>query len=58
MVAFVDGVHLKNRVEVPPQQQNQHLWSHERAYDNKELSINYEMITPKSCHGVTTPMET
>ena len=23
-----------------------------------ELTINYEMTTPKSCHDVTTPMET
>ena len=24
----------------------------------REFSINYEMTTPKSCHDVTTPMET
>ena len=35
MLAFVDGVHFRIKVEIPPNNKNQHLWSHEHAYDHK-----------------------
>ena len=34
---------------------NQHLWSHEHAYDHRRVSN--EMATPKTLHDVTTPIE-
>ena len=59
VLAFVDGVHSKNRVGIPPQwKKNSFIKVVNMPTIIGELSINYEMTTPKSCHDVTTPMET
>ena len=59
MLAFVDGVHFKNRVEIPPQREKSSV----DVVINMptiigEFSINYGMTTPKICHDRTTLMET
>ena len=54
----MDGVHSKNRVEIPPQQKKSSIYEVTNMPTIiGEFSIIYEMGTPKSCHDVTTPME-
>ena len=59
MLAFVDGVHSKNRLETPPQRKKISIYEvTDMPTIIGKFSINYEITTPKSCHDVTTPMET
>ena len=51
---FVDAVNFKNKVEVPPHRNNQHLKGHDYACNHRRISIDNEMTTPKSFHDVTT----
>ena len=58
VLAFVDGVHLKNGVGIPPYQKTRHLYSHLCIYYGHGMaSINNEMTTPRSVHDVTTLTE-
>ena len=57
MLAFLHLVYFKNRVEIPPQQKIS-IYEVTNMPTIGEFSINYEMTTPKSCHDVTTPIET
>ena len=56
MLVFVDGVHIKNGVEVPP---NEIIGIDKvvNALIIIGVSIDNEMTTPKSFHDVTTPTE-
>ena len=48
MLAFVDGPHLKNRVEIPPQQKKVSIYEVTNTPTIiSGFSINYETTTPK-----------
>ena len=59
MLAFVDGVHPKNRTEIPLQQKEISIYEVANVPKIiREFFINYEMTTPKSCQDEKTPMGT
>ena len=59
MLAVVDGVRSKNRVEIPPQHKQSVSMKSQNAYGSSEwFLVNYEMTPTKSCHEVTIPIET
>ena len=57
-IVFVDGVHFKNKIEIPPQQKISIYEVTNMPTIIGEFSIDYGMTTPKICHDATTPMET
>ena len=56
MLVLVNRVHSKNRVEILPKNSIYEVTNTSTIIG--EFFINYEMTTPKSCHDMTTPMET
>ena len=59
ILAFVGGVHLKNRVEIPPQRQTISIYEvTSMPTIIGEFSSNNAMTTSKNCHDVTTPIKT
>ena len=59
MLAFVDGIHFKNRIAIPLPNDKISIYEVTNMPSIIcERFINYEMKTPKSCHDMTTPMET
>ena len=61
MLAFLDRVHFKNRVEISPECQNSASQTSQITNTltiTGKFSINYEMTTLKSSYDATAPMET